>query len=172
MQKDFSYPLRIDDISTAEKEYKLTANEAQCREIAQIFKVEGVKEFHADIYTRRHNKSSLIDVRGIAQALITRQSVISLEHFDKNYEADFALQFDINLTENQVRALEEDGVQNIPDVVQGGVIDLAHLAMEQIALELEDYPRQEGEEFYFQSEFEAQDKQKNNPFQVLEKLKK
>ena len=172
MQKDFSYPLRIDDISTAEKEYKIKANIAQLKEITQIFKVQDVKEFYADIYTRRHNKSSLIDVWGNVKALITRQSVISLEYFDKEYKTDFTLQFDINLTENQVRVLEEEGIQNIPDVVQGGVIDLAHLAMEQIALELEDYPRQEGEEFTFKSEFDSSDEQKNNPFQILAKLKK
>ncbi|MBR1605815.1 MAG: hypothetical protein IJ660_06905 [Alphaproteobacteria bacterium] len=172
MQKDFSYPLSVDDISTAEKEYKLIADTQQQQQIAEIFKVQAVKNFQANIYTRRHNKSPLIDVWGYVEALITRQSVISLENFDRRYKVDFSLQFDINLTENQVRAMEEDGVPDIPDVVQGGQIDLCHLAMEQIALELEDYPRQDGEEFTFKSEFDTETDAKNNPFNVLKKLKK
>ena len=172
MQKIFSYPLVVDDISTSEKEYKLQATPAQCQYIAEIFKVSEVKSFQADIYTRRHNKSSLIDVWGNAHALITRQSVISLENFDKEYEAEFSLQFDMNLTENQVRQMEEDGVPNIPDVIIGGQIDLCHLAMEQIALELEDYPRQKDEVFSFKSEFDTENDVKENPFQILEKLKK
>lgn len=172
MQKDFSYPLAVDDISTSEKEYKLNANTEQLKQIAEILKVPEVKKFQANVYTRRHNKSSLIDVWGHTWALITRQSVISLDDFDKDYEAEFTLQFDTNLTDNQVRTMEEEGVTDIPDVVMNGKIDLCHLAMEQIALELEDYPRQEGEEFIFESEFDIQNDTKTNPFNVLEKLKK
>ena len=172
MQKDFSYSLSVDDISIAEKEYKLRADNKQCKQIAEIFKVPDVKKFEADVYTRRHNKSSLIDVWGCVQALITRQSVVSLEYFDKSYASKFSLQFDINITDSQVRAMEEDGVTDIPDVVVGGQIDLGHLAMEQIALELEDYPRQEGEKFVFKSEFDVENDVHSNPFQILEKLKK
>lgn len=172
MQKKFSYPLTVDAISVAEKEYKLKANDEQCQEISEILKVPAVKEFNACVHTRRHNKSSLIDVWGHVEALITRKSVISLEFFDKKYSSDFDIQFDINLTENQVRIMEEEGVDNIPDVVMGGEIDLAHLSMEQIALELDDYPRQEGEEFSFKSEFDEETDERENPFKILEKLKK
>ncbi len=171
MQKNFSYPLFVDDISAAQKEYKIKADEEQRRQIADILKVPVVKEFTADIYTKRHNKSTLIDVWGKVAALITRQSVISLENFDKHYQSDFSLQFDIHLTENQVREMEENGEENIPDVVMNGKIDLSQLAMEQIALVLEDYPRQEGEEFIFKSEFDEETTVNANPFKILEKLK-
>ena len=172
MQKNFSYPLAVDGISAAQKEYKIKADERQCQQIADILRVPAVKNFSAEIYTKRHNKSTLIDVWGKVRALITRQSVISLENFDKTYQTDFSLQFDTRLTENQVREMEENGEENIPDVVVNGQIDLYHLAMEQIALELEDYPRQEGEEFVFKSEFDAETTANANPFRILEKLKK
>jgi len=172
MQKNFSYPLAVDDISTAQKEYKIKADERQCQQIADILRVPAVKNFSAEIYTKRHNKSTLIDVWGKVRALITRQSVISLENFDKTYQTDFSLQFDTGLTENQVREMEENGEENIPDVVVNGQIDLYHLAMEQIALELEDYPRQKGEEFDFKSEFDSETTASANPFKILEKLKK
>lgn len=172
MQKNFSHLLRVDDISPAQKEYRLAANAGQLKEIEEILKVPAVKSFSADIFTRRQNKSSLIDVWGNVEALITRQSVISLEDFDKTYKVSFELQFDTQLTENQVRELEEEGVENIPDVVHNGEIDLCQLALEQIALELEDYPRRDGEEFSFQSEFDESDTPAANPFKILEKLKK
>lgn len=172
MQKKFSYPLFVDDISTAQKKYEIQANAAQCQELAEILKVPAVKNFQADIYTRRHNKSPLIDVWGEVKALITRQSVITLEEFDKAYQVDFTLQFDIYLTENRIREMEEEGVSDIPDPVTDGTIDLCHVALEQIALKLEDYPRQKGEEFTFVSEFSPEDDIKANPFNVLEKLKK
>lgn len=172
MQKDFSYLRQVDDISTSQKLYKVNATPEQCRIIAEILQVPAVKDFSAHIYTKRQNKSPLIDVWGNAKALITRQSVISLENFDKLYQTDFALQFDVTLTENQVREMEEEGIENIPDVVMNNQIDLYQLALEQIALILEDYPRQEGENFTFTSEFDAETTAQANPFKILEKLKK
>lgn len=172
MQKNFSHLLAVDNISPAEKEYKIHAKAAELKQIAEILKVPAVKDFVASIYVRRQNKSPLIDVWGVVNAQITRQSVISLEYFDKDYEAEFVMQYDVNLTENQVRELEEEGVTDIPDVITNGEIDLCHIAMEQIALELEDYPRQEGENFSFESEFDEDTDKLENPFQILEKLKK
>lgn len=172
MQKNFSYLLAVDDISPAEKEYKIHAKAAELEQIAEILKVPAVKDFTASIYVRRQNKSPLIDVWGVVDAQITRQSVISLDYFDKDYEVDFVLQYDVNLTENQVRELEEEGVSDIPDVIMNGEIDLCHIAMEQIALELEDYPRKEGESFSFTSEFDDETDKRENPFKILEKLKK
>ena len=125
-----------------------------------------------DIYVKHQNKNTIIDVWGRVASLITRQSVISLEYFNKKYVSEFSLQFDTKLTENQVRELEEEGVENIPDVVVGGKIDLCQIAIEQIALELEDYPRKKGEVFSFSSEFSEEDDKQENPFKILEKLKK
>ena len=68
--------------------------------------------------------------------------------------------------------MEEDGVENIPDVVTNANIDLCQIAIEQIALILDDYPRQDGETFNFTSEFNDDDIKQENPFNILAKLKK
>lgn len=172
MQKNFSHILSVDDISNSEKLYKINANNQELELIAEILKVPEVKDFKADIYVKHQNKNTIIDVWGRVASLITRQSVISLEYFNKKYVSEFSLQFDTKLTENQVRELEEEGVENIPDVVVGGKIDLCQIAIEQIALELEDYPRKKGEVFSFSSEFSEEDDKQENPFKILEKLKK
>lgn len=172
MQKNFSHILSVDDISNSEKLYKINANNQELELIAEILKVPEVKDFKADIYVKHQNKNTIIDVWGRVASLITRQSVISLEYFNKKYISEFSLQFDTRLTENQVRELEEEGVENIPDVVVGGKIDLCQIAIEQIALELEDYPRKKGEVFSFSSEFSEEDEERENPFKILEKLKK
>jgi len=172
MQKNFSYLLNVDDISSAEKKYKIRANASELQQITQILQVPEVQEFEANIYTKHQNKNTLIDVWGHVKSVITQQSVISLEYFNKEYNTEFQLQFDTSLTENQVREMEEDGVENIPDVVTNGNIDLCQIAIEQIALILDDYPRQEGETFNFTSEFNDDDIKQENPFNILAKLKK
>ena len=59
---------------------------------------------------------------------------------------------------------------DIPDIVTNGEINLADIAIEQLALILDDYPRKEGEEF--EEIIEDISPIRNNPFAVLESLKK
>ena len=60
----------------------------------------------------------------------------------------------------------------VPDIVENGQIDLAAIAMEQLALALDDFPRREGEVFEFKSEFDEETSAKQNPFAALAVLKK
>ena len=39
MQKNFSYPLIVEDIAAAEKKYRLTADAADLKELAEILKI-------------------------------------------------------------------------------------------------------------------------------------
>ena len=62
--------------------------------------------------------------------------------------------------------------EEVPDIVEGGKIDLADIAMEQLALVLDDFPRRDGEVFEFKSEFDEETTARPNPFAVLAALKK
>ena len=48
---------------------------------------------------------------------------------------------------------------------------MGNVLIEQVALQIEDHPRQNGEEFSYTPEFEPQEGKKN-PFEVLKTLKK
>ena len=76
------------------------------------------------------------------------------------------------LTEKDLHSMEFDFDDDVPDIVKEGKIDLAAIAMEQIAIVLDDFPRKEGETFQFASEFDEETTKLANPFSVLEKLKK
>ena len=60
----------------------------------------------------------------------------------------------------------------MPDIIENGCINLADIAIEQIALNLEDYPRAEGEVFDGALYGDSEEPKKENPFAVLAKLKK
>ena len=55
MQKNFSYPLIVEDIAAAEKKYRLTADAADLKELAEILQIPSVKSFSAEIYTKMNN---------------------------------------------------------------------------------------------------------------------
>ena len=126
--------------------------------------------FEADIKLKFQKKRGILDVSGQVRAGLGLISVISLEPFDRDYKTDFTLTFDTNATYEQIRELDEDIEADIPDIVIGGRIDLGDIAIEQLALVMEDHPRQDGEEFSPLIEDDAP--LRENPFAILSKLKK
>ena len=109
-------------------------------------------------------------VSGEVRAGLRLISVISLEPFDKDYKADFSLTYDTNATYEQIREMDEGIETDVPDIVIGGKINLGDIAIEQLALVMEDHPRKEGEEF--SPLIEDDTPARENPFAVLSKLKK
>lgn len=172
MQNLFSYPLVVEDISSAESTYELRADNAALAQIAEILKVRNAKSFNARIHTKLNKKEHRLDVWGRVDTELELQSVISLEYFFKKYETEFNIFFDTKATAKEVKELDLDFDEDAPDIIEGGKIDLGDIAIEQIALVMEDYPRKDGETFSFASEFDEETTEKMNPFSVLKKLKK
>ena len=158
MQKNFSYPLIVEDIAAAEKKYRLTADAADLKELAEILQIPSVKSFSAEIYTKMNKKEHLLRVWGRVKAELELQSVVRL--------------YDTKATPKSRKEEEISFEDDLPDIVIDGQIDLGQIAIEQIALAMEDYPRKEGEVFSWKSEFDPQDDERRNPFKILEKLKK
>ena len=172
MQKDFSYPLNIDDLNQQEQHHKLKANQEQLKTLTDILQVENVKSLEADVFLKLNLKQHKLDLWGNVKALVELKSVVSLENFDNDYDIDFTYCFDTKATHKDIKELEPSIYDDVPDVIDNGKIDLADIAIEQLALKIDDYPRKKGEIFEFVSEFDEETTKKANPFAVLEKLKK
>jgi len=172
MQKLFSYPIFIDDLSSAPRNYKIEATPKDLVYLTEVLKVPEVKSCKSEINLQYDKRSHRLDVKGWVKSIITQESVISLEMFDKKYSGEFTLFYDTTATYKDIRELDEEMGDEIPDLIIGGKIDLADIIIEQIALLIDDYPRQEGEVFSFESEFDEETTQAANPFNVLKKLKK
>lgn len=172
MQKDFSYPLKIDELNQQEQHYHLVADESQRKTLQEILQVESVKSFVADISLKLNLKQHLLNVWGVVNAELELKSVVSLENFSKKYSAPFELKYDTKATYKEIREMDADIDDDVPDIIINGQINLADISIEQLALVMEDYPRREGETFDFVPEFDVEEPRMNNPFAALEKLKK
>lgn len=170
MQKEFSYPLQIDELGQGEQLYKLKADKDQLKTLAEILQVPAVNSFTADICLRFQKKRGILLVSGTVKANLSLISVISLELFDRDYSSDFQLTYDTTANYEDIYGEDDDIEDDIPDIVYDGKIDLGDIAIEQIALVMEDHPRKAGEEF--SSIIEDCEPVKNNPFAALVKLKK
>ena len=172
MQKDFSYPLHIDDLNQQEQHHTIKANDEQLKVLKEILQVEDVKKFEANIFLKLNLKQHKLDLWGKVNALLELKSVVSLENFEKKYEIDFTYCYDTKATYKDIKELEPSIYDNVPDIIDNGKIDLVDIAIEQLALHIDDYPRKDGEKFEFVSEFDEETDKRANPFAVLEKLKK
>lgn len=170
MQQEFSYPLKIDELGQGEQKYNLQANKAQLQTLAEILQVPSVKSFSAKMKLVFQKKKGILEVTGKVKAELSLISVISLEPFDKKYETDFKVVYDTTAKYEDIYQDDEDINLDLPDIVMDGQIDLGDIAIEQLALVLEDHPRIEGETF--ESVIEDNSPVRHNPFAILEKLKK
>lgn len=172
MQNFFSYQIVTAALPQREQCYKLRADAEDREKIREILKVPAVDDFCADIYLNFNQKEHLLKVWGRAEASLQLESVISLEVFEKKYDTDFSLVYDTEATLKSQREEEEEISisDNLPDVIINGRLDLADIAIEQIALVMDDYPRKDGEVFSYHPSFDPEEGRKN-PFDVLKKLK-
>ena len=172
MQNFFSYQIIVDKLPKTEQHYVFKADAEGCQRIKEILKIPGVKSFSADIRLILDHKTNILKLWGRAEAELILESVISLEHFSKKYKNEFELTYDTKATLKSQREEEEEISidDNVPDVVINGKIDLSDIAIEQIALIMEDYPRKEGEKFDFKPDFNPEEG-RQTPFAVLKKLK-
>lgn len=169
MQKDFSYLLAVDDLSGGESVYKLKADTRELVFLKELLKVEDVKSFEAVMKLKLDKKKHVLTVKGNVKADVELKSVVSLENFVKSYDTDFEVVMDTKPSKESEEEEELEFDDEIVDAVEDGKVDLVHIATEQLALVLDDYPRKEGEVFSFKAEFE--ENEKKNPFEILAKLK-
>jgi uncharacterized metal-binding protein YceD (DUF177 family) len=172
MQNLFSYPLKLEDMSSSTQKYILKADNNELNYITEIMKVPAVKGFKAELSVKLYKKEHLVEVKGVVDADVEQISVISLENFIKPYHNEFELKFDTKMTLKDLKELDFEYDDELLDILDNGQIDLCAIAMEHLALVLDDFPRKEGEEFSFESEFDEETTETCNPFSVLKKLKK
>lgn len=170
MQKNFTYPLQIDELNQGDQRYKLRADKEELEFLAEVLQVPAVNNFEAELNLNFQKKKGILTISGEVKANLTLISVISLDEFDKNYKTKFTLTYDTTAKYEDIKDMDEDINMDIPDIVYNGKVDLVDVSIEQLALIMEDHPRKKGEEF--SSIIEDMSPAKNNPFSALAKLKK
>lgn len=172
MQKKFSYPIKIDELKQNEYTFTLEADKYELVDICSVLQVENVLQFKSTVKLKYNQREHLLKVWGRVAAELELKSVISLENFIEKYDVPFELYFDTKATYRDIKELGADINADIPDIIENGTINLADISIEQIALQIDDYPRAKGEVFEYQCVGADARIEKENPFAILQKLKK
>jgi uncharacterized metal-binding protein YceD (DUF177 family) len=144
---EFSFPLDATQIPALGREYDLTAKEADRVRIAKRIDVSEVKSLSATVHIGPGG-SGLIEVRGQFKADLVQACVVTLEPVPDSISEEFTLLFARQAAKPKpAQEVEIDDGDDPPEILNGDVLDLGEVVVEQLALAVNPYPRAPGAEF-------------------------
>ena len=176
---EFSRPVEADSFQhgTSEKTFKAIKDE--CEDLKKRFGIEALRHLSAKLEINRRGSGGRmkITVNGRLDAAITQNCVITLDPFDTAIKSEFQTTFD-------ARDFEELGdidvdlqVDDQPEPIIDGIIDLGELISQSLALEIDLHPRKPGAESVLNTQNKSNNSDKSDdicaehPFAALQKLK-
>jgi uncharacterized metal-binding protein YceD (DUF177 family) len=137
-----STTILVDRVGAAGIERTVTADEAQRQALAERLGVPEVLAFTCRFRLKRGGDTARGEIvaDGVLDAVVTRICVVSLDAFAQPMHVVFRVRFVRAGTESA--EIDPDSDDDV--TYDGGSIDLAEAAEEQIALELDPYPHKPG----------------------------
>lgn len=166
----FRRTVSVSKIGDAGLQQTVTARAEEFPAIARYLELASVKALKGEFGLERWRGKG-IRLTGSVIADVVQTCVVTLDPVDAHVEANFERQF---LPPEKVRAAAEtdseifvDPTVEDPPEPLGHEIDLGEILIEELALNLDPYPRKPGVAFQGDAEAET----RPNPFAVLAKLK-
>lgn len=175
----FSYSVKVGNISANAVTVKVSADDRERKELADMWQVLEVKALKAEVYLSRWKKDG-VRVKGRVEAEIVQACVVTLEpvesHIDEEFEQIFVPEGSklarVIAKDAAEMVLDPDG-PDLPEEFAGDTIDIGEAITEFAALAIDPYPRKQGVEFSDHIESTADAKSdRPNPFAALKDWKK
>jgi hypothetical protein len=164
----WSVPVRLGEVSRGTLSLDLRADERTRAHIARLLQLVRLDRFDAEVRIRPWLDGAELNGRWTAR--VAQTCGVSLEDFDTQHDADFLLRVVPPSSKLAVPQSAETVVdpeaEDPPDVLEGDVIEVGGYLVEQLALELDPFPRKPGVSFEPPSEGPPL-----SPFAVLQALK-
>ena len=169
---EFSRPLVVANLDE-ETETTFEANAEERSALARRLEFLQLDVLRADVRIVREI-GAMVQVTGRVVADLTQACVVTLEPVSSHLEFDVEVRFAPAELVAEMVADEEISFEeeDPPEVIVDGVIDLGEALAEQLALEIDPFPRAAGAEFPGYSSGSAGENRSASPFAVLEELVK
>ena len=159
---EFSRPLQVDRVPALGSHERIAADERECAALAKRL---GLPKLHSlgGLLKAVPWRGGGLKITGTLKAEVDQVSVISLDTFTSTLEYAIERYF------MPLRAGDPSAGDDDVDTIEHGIVDLGEILAETMALELDPYPRKEGE--VFNDIEESPEPAKVSPFTALSKLK-
>lgn len=171
MQDDLSwtYEIELASVPLEGRTFELIPDEATRKQLANAASVVSVPALKMLLEVRPVGSDGA-EVVGKLEGVVRQRCVVSLEEFDNPIAENFSVDFASN-AQSEASNDDEEEIEDLPDPIVDGKIDLGALATEFLILSVDPYPRKPGVEFAAPPAEEAAPEPKRSPFEQLSGLK-
>ncbi len=143
---EFKRTVRLIDIPYGKIDQSIEASADECIAIAERLGLEAMSGFSASFELSRAENSPIIGVEGSLNADIRQLCVVTLEPFDGTVTEAFSASFTTEppTPDDGSEVVIDAALDDEPEPIVGGRIDLGELAVQMLSLALDPYPRRPG----------------------------
>ncbi len=176
IEPEFSRPLEVNATKELDAIHPIRATAAERAALAERLGIKSLGSLDAEVRLSSVRNGALIRLSTDFTADVIQACVVSLEPVASRIEASFERLYDPSATPAEIDG--EAGLsldEALPEPLIGGVLDLGEIITEELALELNPFPRAPGVDFHeFLPESgeskEKEDEKPGGPFAGLAKL--
>ena len=157
---EFSRPITLQSIG--DKGYSITieATSEECDCLALRLGLNSLTYLTADLNLKPRKSGQIINLKGSFRAKVLQTCVVTLEAMSNNIEVELDLLYDsiFEETDEKLKSLDFDSYSEKQDSLESlteGHIDIGEAVSEQLALEIDPFPRKLGVSFV---QFSTEDK--------------
>lgn len=147
---EFSFPVEVLSVPPSGRVYTITADAAARARVAERLGLQSLDKLTAQLEVTPQGTGAT--VAGHVDADVVQRCVVSLAPVPAHVREDISVKFAVPQVAKKPAADDEeealfDDAEEIPEAIVDGRIDLGELAVSQIALGLDPYPRAPGAAF-------------------------
>ncbi|MBC8338796.1 MAG: DUF177 domain-containing protein [Rhodospirillales bacterium] len=146
---EFSRPISPDTIGEVERSMEIEATPEECARLAKRFGLNALAALNASLTLSPQKGGRIIHLQGHFRAEVAQTCVITLEPLESAIEGTVDLLYDTSLDGPgaELESFEVDGDEENeipPEPLTDGQIDAGEAVAEQLALEIDPFPRKPG----------------------------
>jgi uncharacterized metal-binding protein YceD (DUF177 family) len=172
---EFSRPIHVADLNGERFETEIEADAGERAALATRFGVLSIDSLTATVVLVPNSDGSIVEVTARFSAKIVQSCVVTLDPVENTVEGTVEVVLAED-TGDGPRVVEIDLTEGEPpEAFVDGVIDIGEVVAEHMGLEIDPFPRSPGAQFTYDAgdrgKTETDDKPRESPFSILEKLK-
>jgi len=170
---EFSRPVAVDGLPQSGRKWTIEATPEECARLARRFGILAVNALTATFTVKPVSHGDVIRVTGTMTADVVQACVATLTPVEQRVVEDIDLPFSETAAETQGDIDMDLSLDDPPEPIYDGKVDLGEVAAEHLALGLDPFPRADNAEFIVSSEgCDDSEERTPSPFAKLEALKK
>lgn len=174
-ENEFRRMLAFGDLDRGGVTMEISAEAHELAALARRFGLVAIESLAAKVTLERDEADPILRLRGHFTAHVTQSCVVSLEPVvspvEGAVEGDYTTDADAAAQSVRHMAPDDDvapGEDDLPELLEGGEIDIGEVVAEQLGINLDPYPRRPGAVFSAAGE----ELKRISPFAVLRDLKR